>query len=222
MTLAFMQALQYLAEEANPSAPGELCHLAMSGRELMQCLGKFTTFTRHDVFEGLANALSGVMVEDTWLSLMGTPLVDSAVSSAMTDIKDTQLSPTETQSVNDPIPPLPVYKPEAKDEDRGIPLADDTTILSAKPKARIKKDLPATRGASPARLEDLVVPTTTFMDNLVHPPILANRTDCEGQECPKWVKVHSSQKVAAVGSVPYKPGEPQQHCNHSSKQCKRA
>ena len=34
-------------------------------------------------------------------------------------------------------------------------------------------------------------------------------------------KVHSSQKAAAVGSVPYKSGEPQCHCNCSSKWHKR-
>ena len=43
----------------------------------------------------------------------------------------------------------------------------------------------------------------------------------EGQEYPQCIKVHSSQKVATVGSVPYKSGEPQQCCNCSSKWHKR-
>ena len=45
----------------------------------------------------------------------------------MTDIEDTQLSPMETQLVDDPIPPLPVYKSEAKNEDMGTPPADSTS-----------------------------------------------------------------------------------------------
>ena len=139
---------------------------------------------------------------------MGNPPADSTTSSAMTDIKHTQPSPTETQSVNDPIPPLSVYKPEAKDKDRGTPLVNDTTVPLAKPKARIKKALLATWGASPARLEDPVNPTTTLVDKLACPPTLASSTVGEGQEYLKWLKVHSSQKVTAVGSVPYKPREP--------------
>ena len=103
MTLAYMQALQYWVEEANLSAPCESHPLAMSVRELLQHLGKLTTFTEHDVFKGLRNALSGATVENTQPSPMGTPLADSTPSSVMTDIKDMQPSPMETQSVNDPI-----------------------------------------------------------------------------------------------------------------------
>ena len=109
MTLAYAQALQYWAEKANLPAPGESCPLVMSVRELIWHLGKFTTFTKHDVFEGLGNSLSGATVEDTQLSLVGAPLADSTVSSVMTDVKDTQLSPMETQSANDPIAPSSLY-----------------------------------------------------------------------------------------------------------------
>ena len=81
-------------------APGEPCPLAMSIRELMWHLGKYTTFNDHDVFEGLGNALSGATVKTTQPSPMGTPLADSTASSAMTDIKDTQPSLIGTPLVN--------------------------------------------------------------------------------------------------------------------------
>ena len=147
--------------------------------------------------------------------------MDSTASPAMTDVEDTQLSPTETQLADDPISPLPRYKPEAKDEDRGTSSANDTNILLAKPKARIEEDLSATHGTSPARPEDPVALAAASVDKLANLPTLANNTESEGQEYPKWVKVHSSQKVATVGSVPYQPREPWQHHNCSSKQCKR-
>ena len=149
------------------------------------------------------NALSGAKVKNTQPSLMETPLVDSTTSSAMTDIEDTQLSPMETQSVNDPIPPSSMYKPENKD--RGTPLANGTTVPLAEPKAGIEKDLPATQGASPARLEDLVAPATALLDELADPPTLANSTESKGLEYPKWVMVHSSQKVATVEVYPTNP-----------------
>ena len=93
--------------------------------------------------------------------------------------------------MDDPIPPLPVYKSEAKDEDVGtppadstaspamadtedtqpssveIPLTDDTTVLAAEPNARVQKDLPATWGASPTKLEDPVAPTMVLVDKLL-------------------------------------------------------
>ena len=168
MTLAYVQVLQYWAEEANPLAPSEPHPLAMSVRELRQHIGKYTTFRKHDVFKGLGNTLPEAEDEDT-----GTPPVDSTASPTMTDIKDTQLSPTETQLVDDPIPLSPKYKSEAKDEDTEAPpadstsspamtdtedtqpspvetpLADDTTVLPAKPVTGIQKDLPAVQGASP-------------------------------------------------------------------------
>ena len=153
MILAYAQALQYWAEEANLPVPSEPHPLAMSVRELRQCIGKYTTFSEHDVFEGLGNALPETRDENT-----GTPPVDSTATPAMTDIEDTQLSPRETQLVEDPIPPSAGYKFEAKDENRWTPLADDTTVLLAKPKAVIKEDLPATHGTSPTRPDDLVAP----------------------------------------------------------------
>ena len=211
----------------------------MSIRELRWHIRKYTTLNEHDVFEGLGNALpkaededtgtppedstaSSAMTdsEDTQPSLMGTPQADSAASSAMTDVEDSPSSPMETQSTNDPIPPLSLYKPEGKD--RGTPSAKDTTVPSAEPEARIKKDLPTTWGASPARLEDLVAPTAVLVDNLASPPTLASIAVSKGQEYLQWIKVLSSQKVAAVGRVPYKPREPWWHHNCSSKWCKRA
>ena len=264
ITLAYVQVLQCWLEEANLLAPCESHPSVMSVRELRLCIGKYTTFNEYDVFKGLRNALSKAEDEDmgtppadsttspaitdakdTQPSHTGTPLADSTASSAMTDIEDTQLSPTETQSVDNPIPPSPVFKSEAKDEDTGTPPADstaspamtdakdtqpspvetppadDTTVLAAKPDAGIQKDLPATWGASPARLEDPVAPTAVLMDKLAGPPTPANHMAREGQEYLQWIKVHSSQKVAAVGSVPYKSGEPQWYHNCSSKWCKR-
>ena len=139
MTLAYTQVLQYWAEEANPPAPSEPSPLAMSVRQLRWHIGKYITFNKHDVFEGLGNALPEAKNEDT-----------------------------ETQSVDDHFPLLPVYKSEAKDEDTGTPqadstvspaitdakdtqpspeeisLADDTTAWVAKPDTGIQKGLPAT------------------------------------------------------------------------------
>ena len=112
---------------------------------------------------------------------------------------------------------MPKYKPEAEDEDTGTPPADDTTVPLAKPKAGIQKDLPATQGASPVKLEDPVAPTAILVDKLAGPTPLACSMVSKGQEYPQWIKVHSSQKVTAVGSVPYKPREPWQPYNHSSK-----
>ena len=87
----------------------------------------------------------------------------------------------ETKLADDPIPPLPGYKSEAEDEDRETPLADDATILLAKPKAMMKEDLPAAQGTSPTRLEDPVAPTATSVDKLANPSTPANSTESEGQ-----------------------------------------
>ena len=65
-------------------------------------------------------------------------------------------------------------------------------------------------------------PTTTLVDELASPSPPASSVTSEEQEYPKWIKAHASQKVATVGSVCYKPREPQQCCDHSFKQCKRA
>ena len=209
-------------------APSEPHPLAMSVREGRWCIGKYTTFNDHDVFEGLGNALPEAKDED-----MGTPPADSTTSSAMTDVKDTQLSPTETQLVDDPIPQLPGYKSEAEDRDTGTPPADsntspamtdakvtqpspvetppadDTTVPAAKLDTGVQKDLSATWGASPTKLEDLVAPTVVSVDKLASPPTLASHMVRERQEYLQSIQVHSSQKMATVGSVPYTSGEPQ-------------
>ena len=139
------------------------------------------------------NAVSEAKYKDT-----GTPPVDSIAFSVMADMKNTQLSPVET------------------------PPADDTTVLVAEPNAETQKDLPATRGTSPTKLEDTVAPTVVSVDKLASPPTPASHTLKERQEYPQWIQFHSSQKAATVGSVAYKPGEPQQPCNCSSKQHKTA
>ena len=229
LSLAYVQVLQYWAEEPNPLAPSEPHPLAMSVRELRWCIGKYTTFSKHDDFEGLGNAVPEAKYGD-----MGTPPADSTASSATTDVEDTQLSPTETQLADDTISPLPWYKSEAKDKDMGTsladsttspakmdakdtqsspvetPLVDDTTVLVAKPNTEIQKNLPAVQGASPAKLEDLVGPVVVLVDKLASPLTLASHMVKERQEYLQWIQAHSSQKVATVGSVPYKSGEPQQ------------
>ena len=115
LTLSYVWTLQYWAEEANPLASGKPCPLVMSVRELRWHIRIYTTFSEHDIFQGLGNAISEAEYRD-----MGTPLVDSTTSFVMADIKDTQLSPVESS------------------------LADDTTDLVAKPNTKIQKDLPAT------------------------------------------------------------------------------
>ena len=203
MTLAYAWALQYWAEEANPLAPGEPCPLAMSVRELWWCIRKYTTFSEHVVFEGLGKVIPEAKDGD-----MGTPPADPTTSSVMPDIEDTQLSPIETQLVDDTISPLPGYKSEAEDEDMGTPPADstaspaktdakvtqsgpvetppvdDTTVLAAKPDAEIQKDLATAWGANPAKMEDLVAPTVVSMDKLAGPPTLASHMVKERQEYP--------------------------------------
>ena len=63
-TLAYAQALQYWAEKANPPVPSEPHHLAMSMHELRWHMKRYTTFSDHDVFEGLMYGLPGVEVEE--------------------------------------------------------------------------------------------------------------------------------------------------------------
>ena len=72
MTLAYAQALQYWAEEANPPAPSKPCLLAMSVCKLRWHMGKHTTFHDCNVFEGLANALPRAMVKDAQPSPTGS------------------------------------------------------------------------------------------------------------------------------------------------------
>ena len=160
-------------------------------------------------------------VKDMQPSPMGTSPLDSTALPAMTDIEDTQLSPTETQSVNDSIPLSSVYKPEAKDEERGFhqQMTPPFCWLNPKPGSR--------RTCQPPRVIALLdwkvwLPlTATLVDKLANPPTLANSMESEGQEYPTWVKVLSSQKAATIGSVPYTHRQPQWCCNHSSKHYKR-
>ena len=64
-TLAYGQAIQYWVEEANLLVPGEPYHLAMSVHELRWCMRRYTTFSDHDGFEGLAPGLPEAEVEET-------------------------------------------------------------------------------------------------------------------------------------------------------------
>ena len=192
LTMAYVWVLQYWAEESNPPAPSEPCPLVMSVRELRQHIGRYITLSEPDIFEGLGNAIPEAEYRD-----MGTPLVDSTTSPVMADVEDTQLSPVET------------------------PLVDDTTVMATKPDVQTQKDLPATQGASPTKLEDTAAPTVVSVDKLAGPPTPASHMVKESQEHLQWIQVHSSQKAATVGSVPYKSWEPQWHCNCSSKWHKR-
>ena len=114
--MAYAGVLQYWGEEANPLAHGKPHPSAMSVTELRWNVGRSTTFSESDIFEGLGNAIHEAKYRD-----MGTPLVDSTTSSVMADVEDAQLSPVET------------------------PLADDTTVLVTKLDAEIQKELPATQ-----------------------------------------------------------------------------
>ena len=100
-------------------------------------------------------------------------------------------------------------------------MVDDTTVLVTEPDAEIQKDLPATWGAGPTKLEAIAAPTGGLVDKLANPPTLASHTVKERQEYPQWIQVNSSQKAAAVESVPYKSGEAQWFCNCSLKWHKR-
>ena len=64
LTLAYAQALQYWAEKANPLVSGEPCLLAMCIHELRWHMKRYTTFSDHDVFEGLVHGLAGAEVEE--------------------------------------------------------------------------------------------------------------------------------------------------------------
>ena len=148
-----------------------------------------------------------------------TPLADSTASPAMTDAEDTQPSPVGTPLAHSTASPAMTDAKVTPPSPVEAPPADDTTVPVAKSNTGIQKDLPATWGASPARLEDPVVPTAILVDKLAGPPTLAICM-VRGQEYLQWIKVHSSQKAATVGSVPYKSGGPWQHCSCSSKQRK--
>ena len=109
-TLAYAQVLQHWVEEAHPLTPGEHCLLAMSMIELKLHIGIYTTFSKHDVFEGLGNAIPEAVDEDR-----RTPPADSIASPSPTDVEDTQLS----SMADDTISPFPVYKSEAESENTG-------------------------------------------------------------------------------------------------------
>ena len=63
-TLAYAQALQYLAGKANPPVPSEPHHLAMCIHKLRWHMQRYMTFSDHDVFEGLAHGLPRAEVEE--------------------------------------------------------------------------------------------------------------------------------------------------------------
>ena len=153
--LAYMQVLQYRAEEANPLASGKPHPLAMSVRWLIK---RYTTFSESDIFEGLGNVIHEAKYGD-----MGTPLVDSTASSVTADVEDTQLSPVETAPV------------------------DDTTVLATEPNAETQRDLPATWGVSPTKLEATAAPIVVSVDKLASPPTLASHMVEEKQEYLQWV-----------------------------------
>ena len=173
MTLTYAQALQNWVEEANQLAPSEPCPLAMSMHELRWCMGKYTTFHKCDVFEGLARALPRATVKETHPSPMGTPPADDLTTSP----------PTSKAEVEEDTQPSPM----------GTSLVDDPTVPSAVPEAEIEEDLSATQSTSPAKLgEDSVVLTTVLATKLTDPPTLVSSMGSKGKEYPEWKKVHSS------------------------------
>ena len=138
------------------------------------------------------------VMEDIHPGPAGMPLVDPTISTAMFEVEDTQPSLT------------------------GTPLVDDPTVPSAVPKAVIREDLSAAWSASPVRMwEDLVALTAAWADQLTNPPTLASSMGNEWKEYPKWIKVHSSHKAAAVGSIPCNPRESWCHHGCSSRWQKR-
>ena len=86
--------------------------------ELRQHVGWYITFSKQDVLKDLGSAVPEAQGWD-----MGIPQVDPV---AMTDIRTTWHSPTETLGVDDTIPPSPRHQSEATVEGRGTPLADST------------------------------------------------------------------------------------------------
>ena len=82
MTLAYVWALQYWAEEASLLAPSEPCPLVMSVVELRWCMGKYTTFSKHDVFKDLGSAIPEAKGRDIRI-----PQADSTTSPTMTDVR---------------------------------------------------------------------------------------------------------------------------------------
>ena len=69
LSLAYVWALQYWAEEANPPASGKPYHLAMGVRELKWHVRRYTTFSESDIFEGLANVVPEGEYQDTSVSV---------------------------------------------------------------------------------------------------------------------------------------------------------
>ena len=189
LTLAYAQALQYLAEEVSLPASSDPCPLAKSVVELRWCVERYITFSKQDILKDLGSAIHEAQGWDT-----GIPQADSIALPTMTDVGDAQHSPMKTQQADDTIPPLPGYQSEARIKDRRTPpadsatslamadvkdtqpsptetpLADGTTVPSAEPNAETKKDLLTTWATSPTELENQVAPTARLVDKSASPP----------------------------------------------------
>ena len=158
--------------------------------ELRQHVGWYITFSKQDVLKDLGSAIPEAQGQDR-----GIPQVDPV---AMTDVRTTQHSPTETPQVDDTIPLLPGHQSKAKIKDRGTLLADSTTSpamanmediqpcpMEAPPtnedtvplaefNAEAKQGLLATWAASPAESGNQVASSARSADKSAgHPPCLA-------------------------------------------------
>ena len=162
MTLAYAQALQYLAEEANPPAPGEPCPLVMSIFELRQHMGKHTKFHNCNVSKALANALSRATGEDTQPSPLGNSLVDDLTASSFTSEaeveEDAQPGPVGMPLMDPTISSDLSEVENTQPSPVGTPPADDPTIPSAIPETEVREDLSAVWSTSPVKLRRIQLP----------------------------------------------------------------
>ena len=91
----------------------------MSMVELRKCVGRYITFSKQDVLKNLGSAIHEAQGQD-----MGIPQADSVASPTTTDVGAAWHSPTETQWVDDTIPPSPRQQSKTKIKDRVTPPAD--------------------------------------------------------------------------------------------------
>ena len=87
--------------------------------ELRQHVGKYITFSKQDILKDLGSAIPEAQGLD-----VGIPQADSVASPTTTDVGAMWHSPTETQWVDDTIPPSPEHQSKAKIEYMGTPPAD--------------------------------------------------------------------------------------------------
>ena len=172
-------------------------------------MGKHTTFHDCNVFEGPENALPRATVEDTQPSPTGSsPAEDLTISSSTLEAKGTQPSPMGMPLVDPTISTAMCEVEDTQPSPTGTSPVDNPTVPSAIPGPDIREDLSATQSSSPARLgKDSVALTIAWADQLTIPPTPSSSMGNEGKEYLKWIKVHSSHKATAVGSILCNPRE---------------